>query len=162
MLGSDFDVSVGIAPVNLATAASTGARQLMRGVDYMTVLYVGGASVAAEPPVLTLRQHTAVTGGASANLAVVTEYYTKTEATLDNDEPWVLTTQAAGAVVTGAAAEQQVIAFRVRSDAMTAGPYLSVDVADTGAGITCLGTVLYLLGGLSNQNVATALPIGLR
>jgi hypothetical protein len=162
MLGSDFDVSIGIAPVLLTTGANTGARQLMQGVEYMTVLYIGGAGDAAEPPVLTLRQHTAVTSGDSADLAVVTEFWTKTEATLDNDEAWVRTGQAAGATVTGTAEMQQIIVFQVRSDAMTAGPYLSVDVADPGDGLAHLGTLVYLLGGLGRKGIATALPVGLR
>ena len=162
MLGSDFDVSIGIAPVLLTTGANTGARQLMRGVEYMTVLYIGGAGDAAEPPVLTLRQHTAVTAGDSADLAVITEYWTKSEATLDNDEPWVRSTQATAATVTGTAEMQQIIVFQVRSDAMTAGPYLSVDVADPGEGLAHLGTVVYLLGGLSNRAAATVMPVGLR
>lgn len=161
MLGSDFDVSIGIAPVNLATGANTGARQLMRGVEYMTVLYIGGASAVAEPPVLTVRQHTAVTAGSSADLAVVTEYWHKSEATLDNDEPWVRVAQAASATVTGTAEMQQLIAFRVRADSMTAGPYLSVDVADEGTG-PGLGCVVYLLGGLGDRAAATAMKVGLR
>jgi len=161
MLGSDFDIVLGIAPVNLSTGANTGARHHMGDAEAVVVLFVGGAGAASEPPVLTLKQHTAVTAGATADLAVVTEFWTKSEATLDNDELWVRATQAAGAVVTGTAAVQQLIAFRVRTDSLTAGPYMSVNVAAPGVGAQ-LGTVLYIPVGLDVRSTPVSMRAGLR
>lgn len=161
MLGSDYDIGIGIAPVDLNTAGATGLRQYMGGIDSLFVVFVGGASAALEPPVLTLKQHTLSSGGATANLAVVTEFWTKGEATLDNDETWTRTAQAAGAVVTGTEQVQQMIAFRVRTDSLTAGPYISVSVADPGAG-SQLGMVLYVLEGLGVRDVPANMKAPLR
>lgn len=160
-LGSDFDVAWGIAPVNLATGANTGMRQYLGGLKEVGVLYLGGAGAAAEPPVLTLRQHTASTGGSSANWAVVTEFWRKSEATLDNDEGWSYQTQAASATVTGQAQVEQMIYFSVRPTQLTAGPYMSVDIADAGTG-PMLGTVIYLLGGMDTRDLGQNMPIPLR
>jgi hypothetical protein len=161
MLGSSFDIGIGIAPVNLTTAANTGARQHLGNVEDVWVVFVGGAGAALEPPVLTVKQHTLSTGGTTTDLAVVTEYWTKSETTLDNDEAWVKSTQAAGAVVTGTAQMEQIIAFRVRTDSMTGGPYMSVNVADVGAAAQ-LGTVLYIMTGLGNRDVPANMKAGLR
>lgn len=160
-LGSDYDIGWGIAPVNLATGANTGMRVFMGGLDELGVLYVGGAGAAAEPPVLTLRQHTAATSGSSSNLAVVTDVWRKSEATLDNDESWTHLTQAASATVTGLAQVEQMIYFVVRPEQMTTGPYVSVDVADAGTG-PMLGGILYLMGGMSVRDVGENMPVPLR
>lgn len=151
MLGSDFDVSLGVAPADLATAASTGNRVFMGGVSSVLVLFVGAAGAAAEPPVLTLRSHTALTGGTSGDMATITEYWTKNEATLDGDEQWVRSTQSAAATVTGTAQVQQLIAFQVKPEQLASGrKYISVNVADVGIGAQP-GTVLYVLNGLSDR-----------
>jgi hypothetical protein len=162
MLGSDYDVALGISPVNLTTAANTGARQYMGNLDYVTVLFVGGAGAAAEPPVLTAKQHTLSVGGTTADLAVITEFWTKSETTLDNDEQWVRSTQAAGAVVTGTAQVEQMIAFVLRPTDLAAGnKYVSVNVADVGVAAQ-LGCVLYVLSGVSPRTVPVGMPMGLR
>ena len=162
MLGSDYDISLGLAPVDLAAAAATGLRQYMGNLDYLTVVFVGAASAAAEGPVLTLKQHTASTGGTTANMATITEFYRKSETTLDNDEQWAKVTQAAGATVTGQAQVQQMLAFVVRPEDLSAGnAYVSVDIADVGVGPQP-GVVLYLLSGVSPRGIPESMPVGLR
>jgi len=162
MLGSDYDIGLGLAPVNLTTTGGTGLRQYMGNLDYLTVLFVGGAGAAAEPPVLTVKQHTASTSGTTSNFAVVTEIFTKGETLLDNDEVWVRTTQAASQTVTGTAQVEQMIAFVLRPEDLSAGcSYVSVDVADPGAA-AMLGTVLYILSGFSPRTVPASLAAGLR
>jgi hypothetical protein len=162
MLGSDFDLALGLAPVNLTTAANTGARQFMGNLSYVTVVFIGGAGALAEPPVLTLKQHTASTGGTTADLAVVTTTWTKSETTLDNDESWVAATQAASATVTGTAQVEQIIAFTVRADQLgSTHSYISVNVADVGAAAQ-LGCVLYILSGVSPRGLPTTMPVPLR
>ncbi len=161
-LGSNFDAGIGIAPVNLATGANTGARQFMGNLSSITVLFIGAAGAAAEPPVLTLKGHTAVTAGTTANLAVVDTWYTKSEATLDNDEAWTANTQAAAATVTGTAQVQQMIAFTVRPEQLAAGQkYISVDIASVGVGAQ-VGTLVYIAEGVSPHGVPTGMPVGLR
>lgn len=162
MLGSDFDLATGIAPVNLTTAANTGARQFMGNLDYVTVVFIGGAGAVNEPPVLTLKQHTASTAGTTSNLATVTTVWTKSETTLDNDESWVATTQAASQTVTGTAQVEQLIAFVVRADQLSSGnKYISVDIADPGTA-AILGCVIYVLSGISPRGLPTAMPVPLR
>jgi len=161
-LGSDFDIAWGIAPVNLATATNTGKRQFLGGLKEVGVLYIGGAGAAAEPPVLTLRQHTASSAGTSTDWAVVTEYWRKSEATLDNDESWSYQTQAAGANVTGQAQVEQMIYFSVKPTQLSAGnTYMSVDIADNFVG-PMLGCVLYLLGGMDVRDLGQNMPNPLR
>ena len=134
MLGSDYDITLGLAPVDLNTAGGTGLRQYMGDLDYLVVLFVGGAGAAAEPPVMTLKQHTAASGGTTADLATVT----------------------------GTAQVQQMIAFRVNPEDLTGGSkYISVNVADVGAAAQ-LGVILYIVGGVSVKGAPTIMPIGLR
>lgn len=160
-LGSDYDLGTGLAPVNLATGANTGLRVFMGGLDELGVLFIGGAGGAADPPVLTLKQHTAASGGSSSNLAVITDFWKKSEATLDNDEGWTHVTQAAGAVVTGTAQVQQMLYFVVRPEQMTTGPYVSVDIGQTAVGAQ-LGTLLYIMAGMGTRDVGENMPIPLR
>lgn len=162
MLGSDYDLALALAPVDLAAAANTGLRQYMGNLDYLMVVFLGGASAAAEGPVLTLKQHTASTAGTSSNLAVITEFWRKSETTLDNDETWTKVTQAAGATVTGQAQVQQMIAFVVRPEDLTAGnAYVSVDIADVGVGAQ-VGAVMYVLSGVSPRGLPESMFAPLR
>lgn len=167
MIGESYDLSTGIAPVNLATAANTGKRLSMKEVTSVDVVVFKGAGTAAEDPVLTLKQHTAATGGTTADLAVITEYWLKNEATLDGDETWSRVTQAAAATITdpggaGTSAEsEQIVVINVRADQLTAGnTHISLDIADTGTN-SQLGAVLYIVH--NNDHAApTALPAPLR
>jgi len=162
MLGSDYDIGLGISPVNLATGANTGLRQFMGDLDYLLVVFIGAAGAAAEPPVLTLRQHTLSAAGVSSNLAAVTTYWKKTETTLDNDETWTKVTQAASQTVTGTAQVQQMIAFKVQPEDLSAGcSYVSVDIASVGAG-SQPGTLLYVLSGVSPRDTPENMPAPLR
>lgn len=156
-LGRLFDVSIGIAPVNLTTAANTGKRVSLRNATGCTILVVKGAGTAADDPVLTLKQHTAATGGTTANLAVVDHYYLKNEATLDGDETWTKVTQTASATITdpggaGTSAEsEQLIAIEVSGAQLSDGyAYISLDIADVGAAAQ-LGAVVYILHDLAVQ-----------
>lgn len=162
MLGSDYDLNLGLAPVDLTTAANTGLRQFMGNLDYVGVLFIGGAGAAAEPPVLTVKQHTASTSGVTSNLAVVTDFWRKSETTLDNDETWTRVSQAASQTVTGLAQVQQMIYFIVQPESLSSGnSYMSVDVADPGAA-AMLGCLLYIPSGVSPRQVPEGMPVGLR
>lgn len=150
-LGNDYDLSIGLAPVDLSGTANTGKRVNMCNAKSIDFVLVKAAGTAADDPVLTLKSHTLATGGVSTNLAVITEYFLKSEATLDGDETWSKVTQAAAATITdpggaGTSAEsQQIVVFNVRADQMPqTDNYLSVDIADVGAAAQ-LGTLLYIL-----------------
>lgn len=162
MLGSDYEVALGVAPKDLAASATTGLRQYMGDIDYLVVLFVGAASAAAEQPVLTLKQHTAASSGTSSNLATVDRYWKKTAATLANTEQWVEVTQAASQTVTGTAQVQQMIAFKVSPEQLAAGNnYISVDIADVGAGVQP-GVVLYITSAPGVRGLPTIMPPQLR
>lgn len=167
LLGESYDLSTGLSPVNLATGTNTGKRLYMRDIVSVDVVVIKGAGTAAEDPVLTLKQHTAASGGTTTDLAVITQYLLKNEATLDGDETWSLVTQAAAATVTdpgavGTSAEsEQLVVINVRADQMTAGnTHISLDIADVGTN-SQLGTVLYILHN-TDRATATALPAPLR
>ncbi|MBC2903147.1 hypothetical protein [Streptomyces cupreus] len=155
-LGRLFDISTGFVPVDMQTA-QTGKRVSLRDCGGVTVVLFKAAGTAGDDPTLTLKEHTASTGGTSQNLAIIDEYWIKTEATLDGDETWTRETQAAAATIAdpggdGTSAEaQQIVVFEVDGRQLSDGySYISVDVADTGTNAQ-LGCVLYLLRDLNSQ-----------
>jgi len=166
-LGADYDLSIGLAPVDLSAAAATGKRVDMSGVDSVDVVLVKGAGTAADDPVVTLRASDAATAGTSADLAVISSYSLKDATALAGTETWTAVTQAAGATITdpggaGTSAEhQQICVIHVRAEDMPAGkPYLSLNIADVGANAQ-LGAVLYIVHGNVRETPA-ALPAPLR
>ena len=146
-LGELYDLSTGIGPVDLGLAANTGKRLSMVEVESALVVLIKAAGTAAQDPVLTLRQHTAAVAGVSTDLATVTRFWHKSEATLDGDEVWTQVDQAAAAAVTltGLAALEAIVAIPVRSEQLTPpNSFISLDIADTGLNIQ-FGTVLYVV-----------------
>ncbi len=121
----------------------------------------------SEDPTLTLRSHTAASGGSSADLPVITEYYVRSEATLDNDETWTKVTQAAAATIAdpggvgSSGSSQQLVVVNVRADQMPdAHNYLSLNVSDVGANAQ-LGSVIYLIHR-QDKTATTSMPVPLR
>ncbi len=156
-LGRLFDISTGFVPVDMQTAANTGKRVSLKNAGGCTIVLFKAAGTAGDDPVLTLKQHTAATGGTSANLATIDHYYVKSESTLDGDETWTKVTQAAAATITDpggagtSAEEQQIVVIEVNGTSLADGyDYISLDVADVG-GNAQLGCVLYLLRDLMVQ-----------
>ncbi len=156
-LGRLFDISAGFVPVDMQTAANTGKRVSLKNAGGCTIVLFKAAGTAGDDPVLTLKQHTAATGGTTANLAAIDHYYVKSETTLDGDETWTKVTQAAAATITDpggagtSAEEQQIVVIEVQGTSLADGyDYISLDVADVG-GNAQLGCVLYLLRDLMVQ-----------
>jgi hypothetical protein len=149
-LGEDYDLSIGVPPSDLSSAASTGKRVYVSGVDSVDVVLIKAAGTAGDDPAVTLVASSAATGGTSANLATISAYHLKDATALAGTETWVKKTQATAATVTdpggaGTSAEhQQIAVFHVRREDMPAGkPYLSLNIADVGANAQ-LGAVLYI------------------
>lgn len=156
-LGRLFDLSTGLTPVDLSTAANTGKRVSLQNAEGVTIVVQKAVGTAAQDPALTLKQHTASTSGTSADLVAIDHYYLKTEATLDGDETWTRVSQTAAATVSdpggaGTSAEsEQLIAIEVSASSLSDGyGYVSLDIADVGAAAQ-LGAVLYILHGLKVQ-----------
>lgn len=150
-LGIDYDLSIGLSPVNLATAANTGKRVSMVNVKSVDIILIKGVGSETEDPVLTLKSHTASSGGTGTDLAVITEYYHKSAGALTGEEVWVKKTQNAAATISdpggaGTSAEsEQIVVFNVRADQLPqTDNYLSVDIADVGDGAQ-LGSLLYIM-----------------
>ena len=147
------DISTGVVPVDLQTA-QTGKRVSLRGADGCLYAPVKAAGTAGDDPTVTLKQHTASSGGTSANLATIDHYYYKSATTLAGTETWTKATQTAAATIAdpggaGTSAESQmIVAIPVQAPQLSDGySYISLDVADVG-GNAQLGGVLYLLHGL--------------
>jgi len=170
-LGRIFDVGIGWMPVDLNTAnGATGKRlAMMVGRSVTFLVAVGAAASGTDDLVLNLRQHTAYTGGTSADLDSVgasdstgiDHEYIKSETLLDNDEKWVKVTQAAASEVTlvGAtyAALEKLVIISVDARALGAGfTHISLDAAITTAAAQ-LGTCLYLVHELRYQRAPTKL-----
>jgi hypothetical protein len=168
-LGRLFDIGTGWAPVDIDTAnAATGKRISMEGVSGITFVVFTGVG-AADDLVLDVQQHTAYTGGTSADLDTaatatatgVTTSYIKAETALDNDESWVAITQTDASEVTivGATygAMQSIIVIEIDPAQLADGyTHVSLNAAIT-TGSAQLTACLYILHGLDVQRKPTNL-----
>lgn len=162
-LGRYIDIGTMFAPVDLDTAnGATGKRIAMnmwRGVLCVIQMAVG----ATDDVVVDVQQHTAYTGGTSADLDAaavtgsvgMTSSNIKSEATLDNDETWAAIAQSVASEITLVGAtygdKQNILAFPVLSDQLADGyTHMSVNVATTTAAAHLAGG-LYLPFGLRYQ-----------
>lgn len=169
-LGRLFDIGTGWAPVDLNTAdGATGLRIDMSSAEGITfVVNCGVAASGTDNLVLNVRQHTAYTGGTSADMdaAAVTDatgvdhFYIKAETALDNDESWARVTQAAASqvTVTGTtyAAMQKLIVIEV-SAAQLAEGYTHLSLDCTAGNVAQLAGCLYLLHEMRWQRKPTNL-----
>lgn len=154
-LGRLFDISAGIVPVDSQTAAMTGKRVSLRNAGGCTIVVFKAAGTANDDPVLDLQQHTASSGGTTADLDIIDHYYIKQEATLDGDETWTRVTQTAASEVTlnsTSAETQMIVVIEVDARSLSDGyDYISLDIGDTGAAGAQLISCLYLLRDLAVQ-----------
>ena len=135
----------------------------MENYEFATFFGYFNNGTAGEAPTMTLKEHTAASGGTSATLAVIDAYYQKEEAQLDGDETWTEVTQTAAGTVTDADwddANEALAGFTVGASELSDGyDWLSVDIADTGtAQVGCVFAVMSGLkvkrtpGNLANPN----------
>jgi hypothetical protein len=164
-LGKDYDIGLALAPVDLSTAGATGKRISMQDCSGIDVVLVYGAGTDGDDPVPSLQQHTAYTGGTTANLATMTTIYRKAETLLDNDESWSETTQTAAAIMTAVADDaqkQKIYVIHVEASDLTDGySHISVNQADLSNNAQ-LAAFLYLKVGLREQRSPANLPNLLR
>lgn len=152
-LGRLFDVSIGAVPTDAVAGAITGKRVSLRDAGGVTIVVVTtGASTDITD--VDLQQHTAASGGTTADLDVITRYYYKSEATLDGDETWTKGTQAAASEITnvGAASEELLLVIEVDATQLSDGyKYVSLDIPDLGTNGTRHCAILYFLRDLKVQ-----------
>ncbi|MGH9252233.1 MAG: hypothetical protein ACRD0W_22360, partial [Acidimicrobiales bacterium] len=93
--------------------------------------------------------------GTSQNLATITQYYTKSEAALDGDETWTKVTQSASQTITNADwddALQVLAVIEVEAEELSDGfEWISLNIADPGAGTGQEGCVFYVMYDLAIQ-----------
>lgn len=159
-LGNKFDIGSAIMAVaDLAAGANTGHRIHMRNYETLAVVLIKGvASAGTDNVVVTLQEHNAATAGTSQNLAAIKTAYVKSETSpMDGDEAWVEVDNLSGGApqatltLAGAtyAARQAIAVFEVEAPQLSAGfEWLSVNIADPGAGGTIPGAVIYIPHGL--------------
>src|SRR5688500_9679363 len=117
-LGRLFDLSIGWVPVD-AQSAQTGKRVSLRNASGVTFVVIKAAGTAGDDHSYDLQQHTAASGGTTADLDIISYYFLKSETTLDGDETWTKVTQTAASEITDAggagtsAEEQQVLVIEV-------------------------------------------------
>jgi len=164
-LGRLYDVGLALAPVDLGTAGATGKRISMQGCGGIDLLLVYAAGTDGDDPVPSLQQHTAYTGGTSADLATMTTIYRKAETLLDNDESWSKTAQTAAAIMTAVADDaqkQKIYVIHVPSTSLADGyTHISVNQADLSNNAQ-LAAFLYLRVDLASQRTPANLPNLLR
>lgn len=160
-LGAIFDIGSAFVPVDFNTSdAATGHRVHMRNYQNIAFVIFKGAGTAGADPVITVQEHTAASSGTSTDLAVITEFYKKTETTLDGDETWARVTQAAAATANlglTTAEEETIGVFEFTADQLSAGyEWISCNIAATVANAQ-LVSGLYILTGLKIQREPTLL-----
>jgi hypothetical protein len=147
----------------------------LAGATGVTILYVQGAAAGGTDDLtIDIQQATAYTGGTSGDLdssattgaTGITEWYVKSETTLDNDESWVKVTQteASEVTLTGAtyATKQCTVAVYVAADQLADGyGWISVNLACTTSNAR-LVAVYYILHDLAAQRTPANLPNLLR
>lgn len=152
-LGRLFNVSVGAVPTDAVAGAITGNRVSLRdagGVSFIVVASAGSTDILD----VDLRQHTAATGGTSADLDIITKYYYQDEATLDGDETWTEGSQSAASEITdvGSASAQQLLVIEVGAEQLSDGyNYVSLDVPDLGTNGTKYVAILNVVHDLHVQ-----------
>jgi hypothetical protein len=167
-LGRLFDLGVGWVPVDLDDAnGATGKRISMENASAITFVVFAGTGPAGFT--VDVQQHTAYTGGTSADLdstgvstsTGVTEWYVKSEAALDNDESWTRVTQSEASecdIGTSYGLLQKLVAIHVPAHALGAG-YTHVSLTATSDnGTACLCGCLYVLHDLKQQRTPANLP----
>lgn len=160
-LGSVFDIGSAFSPVDFNTAdAATGHRVHLRNYESIAFVLFKGAGTAGADPVVTVQEHTAATAGTTQSLAVITEFYSKTETTLDGDEVWARTTQAAAATANmglTTAEEEGIYVLQFEAPQLSAGyEWISCNIAATAANAQ-LVSGFYILTGLKIQREPTLL-----
>lgn len=160
-LGRAFDLGIGAIVQNFNGSGITGKNISLQNCDGVGVLVVKMANGTSDDIAIDLQE---VDGyaGTPRDLDIITDYYTKSETTLDNDEAWVKTTQSAASEITaiaGTAEKEMMLYFEVMADQLSDGyTHIAVNVPDLGNTDTEYGCVIYIPFGLKTQRAPANMP----
>jgi hypothetical protein len=137
-LGLDFDVSQGWTPQDFHSAGVTGAWVSLKQAEGVLFVVQMKAGTSGDNATLTLQEAKTSSGGSNQNLASITHWWLKANATPTSDltgaETWVAKTQSAGATITATAADYQLIAIPVLAEDLDAGySYVNLSAGSTAA-----------------------------
>lgn len=160
-LGRLFDIGTAFVPTELVGANGvTGAYVSLKHAGGVTFVFVGnGASTDIVD--FDFQQATDSSGSGGTDLDVITEWYKKSETTLDNDETWTRVTQTAASEITnaGSASEQLLAVVEIEASQLSDGfCYVSVNVPDPGANATMYGAGLWILRDLKAPRKPANMP----
>lgn len=143
-LAEDKVLKAVVGPVDLNTAAVTGARVNIAKAKRVTFVAVLGAGTSTTAHTFTLRQHTAASSGTSADLSVDNPYYHKIGAATLFTKVEPGSAAAAYNLHSLLADSASIVVFEVLAEQLTEGyGWVSVDTADSGG--AQLGVVLALV-----------------
>jgi hypothetical protein len=158
-LGRLFDISTAFVPTDAVAGAITGKRVNLRLYGGCTIV-VQTTGASTDITDVDLQQHTAASGGTTADLDVITYFYYKSETTLDGDETWTRGTQSAASEITnvGAASQELLLVIEVEATQLSDGyDYISLDIPDLGTNGTRHCSGLYILRDLRYPRTPTNL-----
>ena len=139
-----------MAPIALDAGATTGDRVNMANYGKCVIHVLTAVGTAGDDVIITLQEHTAATGGTSANLVIIDEYWHKTGATpLSAVGTFTRATQTAAATIdtatTDGAENEQLIIFEVDAEQLSDGyDFLSINLDDPGTNAQ-IGAAWYVL-----------------
>lgn len=140
-LAEDKALKTVVGPVDLNTAAVTGARVNMAKAKRVTFIVVLAAGSSTTGHVVTLRQHDAASSGNSADLASDNPYYHKVGAATKFTKVVPGSAAAAKDIHALVGDSASIVVFEVLAEELTAGyGWVSVDTSDVGG--AQIGTVL--------------------
>lgn len=143
-LAEDKALKAVVGPVDLNTAAVTGARVSIKNAKRVTFVCVLAAGTSTTTHGFTLRQHTAASSGSSADLSVDNPYYHKVGAATVFTKVTPGSAAAAYDLHALLADSASIVVFEVLAEQLTDGyGWVSVDTADSGG--AQLGTILALV-----------------
>lgn len=143
-LAEDKVLKAVVGPVDLNTAAVTGARVNIAKAKRVTFVAVLGAGTSTTTHGFTLRQHTAATSGTSADLSVDNPYFHKIGAATLFTKVSPSSAAAAYDLHSLLADSASIVVFEVLAEQLTEGyGWVSVDTADSGG--AQLGVILALV-----------------
>jgi hypothetical protein len=159
-----FDIGAGSTAESFSSAI-TGNNCSLQDCEGVGILVIKSASGTTDDLALDLQEVDAY-NGTPRDLDIITNYWTKSETALDNDEIWTLTTQSAASeisAIAGTAEKECMLYFEVLADQLSDGyTHIACNVPDLGSTDTPSGAVIYIPFGLKRQRKPANLPNLLR